>query len=105
SKVPATTPAASACRYALRYPARTVSRKKVSGTHAIASAFGNARAPVGAASPSCDTSALTMRTVALQATFVVQIVLTAASKTVGVRSILPAPAAAHESAGSSATSA
>jgi len=55
--------------------------------------------------PRLSTSALIMRTVADQATLVVQIVFTAASKTVGVRSIRPDPAAAHERSGSSATSA
>ena len=46
-----------------------------------------------------------MRTVADQAQFVVQIVLTTSSKTVGLRSIRPAPAAAQPSSGSAAATA
>ena len=43
-----------------------------------------------------------MRTVALHAQFVVQIVFTTSSKAVGLRSMRPAPDATHESSGSSA---
>ena len=43
-----------------------------------------------------------MRTVADQAQFVVQIVFTTSSKTVGLRSMRPAPAVVHASSGSAA---
>ena len=45
-----------------------------------------------------------MRTVAPHAQFVVQIVFTTSSKTVGERSMRPAPVVAHDRSGSSATS-
>ena len=46
-----------------------------------------------------------MRTVADQVQFVVQIVFTTSSNTVGLRSMRPAPLVTHASSGSSATSA
>ena len=64
---------------------------------AIASGDGKERRPSGAASPSPDTIAPTIRRVADQAQLVVQIVLTTSSNTVGLRSMLPAPRAAHAS--------
>jgi hypothetical protein len=45
-----------------------------------------------------------MRTVPDQAQFVVQIVLTTSSKTVGLRSIRPAPLVTHSRTGSDAAS-
>jgi hypothetical protein len=72
-------------------------------TDAIASAVGNAWAPLAARSPRLSTSALTMRTVADHATFVVQIVFTTASNTVWVRTMRPAPREAQERSGSFAT--
>jgi hypothetical protein len=60
---------------------------------------------VPAAAPSWSTSADTMRTVADHVQFVVQTVLTTSSKTVGLRSMRPAPRVTHARSASSATSA
>lgn len=59
----------------------------------------------GAGSPRCSTIAPTIRRVADHAQFVVQMVFTTSSKTVGLRSILPAPRVTQASSGSSAASA
>ena len=64
--------------------------------HAVA-----AGAP-GAGSPSCRTSAPTIRSVADQAQLVVHTVFTTSSNTEGLRSMRPAPAHAQASAGSAA---
>ena len=66
-------------------PARPPSRP------AVGKAFVSGPSPPIAGSPSEETSAFTMRTVAPQAQFVVQIVFTTSSNTVGERSMRPRP--------------
>ena len=73
-----------------------------SSAPAIAAAVGKECAPPGASTPRFSTSAAVIFRVPDQAVFVVQIVLTTSSNTVGLRSIRPAPDAAHASAGSAA---
>ena len=66
----------------------------------VGNALASGPSPPAAGSPRSRTSAFTMRTVALQAQFVVQIVFTTSSNTVGLRSMRPAPVAAHARSGS-----
>ena len=66
--------------------------------------YGPAAGAPGAFSPRFPTSAFTIRVVADQAQFVVQIVLTTSSNTVGLRTIRPAPRSTQESCGSSRAS-